>query len=60
MLRYFKNILIGIDQLINTLFLGDPDETISSRTGSIFVLTVVAGLQQDLMLSSISSKMTIV
>jgi len=33
MLRYFKNILIGIDQLINTLFLGDPGETISSRTG---------------------------
>ena len=28
---YLKNILIGIDQLVNAIFLGDPDETISSR-----------------------------
>lgn len=28
---YFKNILISIDQLFNTLFGGSPDETISSR-----------------------------
>ena len=31
--RYFWNILISIDQLVNTLFGGDPDETISSRLG---------------------------
>ena len=29
--KYLKNILISIDQFINTLFGGDPDETISSR-----------------------------
>lgn len=27
------NILLGIDQLYNTMMLGDPDETISSRAG---------------------------
>lgn len=30
---YIKNILISIDQFINTIFGGDPDETISSRLG---------------------------
>lgn len=33
MLRYFWNVLIAIDQFINTIFGGDPDETISSRLG---------------------------
>lgn len=33
MKRYFWNMLIAIDQLLNTLFGGDPDETISSRAG---------------------------
>lgn len=33
--QYFFNILIGIDQLGNTLWGGDPDETISSRLGKI-------------------------
>lgn len=33
MRAYFWNLLIAIDQLINTLFGGDPDETISSRAG---------------------------
>lgn len=33
MTRYLWNILIGIDQLANTLAGGDPDETISSRIG---------------------------
>ena len=28
---YLKNILIAIDQLINTAFHGQPDETLSSR-----------------------------
>lgn len=31
--RYIWNILIAIDQLVNTVFGGDPDETISSRLG---------------------------
>ena len=31
--RYSWNLLIAIDQLINTVFGGDPDETISSRMG---------------------------
>ena len=31
--KYFWNNLIAFDQSINTLFAGDPDETISSRMG---------------------------
>lgn len=31
--KYFWNILISIDQFVNTVFGGDPDETISSRLG---------------------------
>ncbi len=31
--RYFWNILISIDQFVNTLIGGDPDESISSRCG---------------------------
>ncbi len=31
--KYAVNILLGIDQLANTIFGGDPDETISSRAG---------------------------
>ena len=31
--RYVWNILISIDQFFNTIFGGDPDETISSRCG---------------------------
>jgi len=30
---YIVNILISLDQLLNTLFLGSPDETVSSRCG---------------------------
>lgn len=33
MKRYALNILVSLDQLINTLLWGDPDETISSRAG---------------------------
>lgn len=33
MKRYILAILIGIDQLFNSFFGGDPDETISSRWG---------------------------
>jgi hypothetical protein len=33
--RYIVNILISIDQFFNVLFLGDPDETISSRLGKL-------------------------
>lgn len=31
--KYLWNILVSIDQLINTLLGGDPDETMSSRMG---------------------------
>lgn len=31
--KYFWNNLIAIDQRVNVLFGGDPDETISSRMG---------------------------
>lgn len=31
MWKYIKNILIALDQLINTLIKGEPDETLSSR-----------------------------
>ena len=31
--KYFWNILIAIDQFVNVLAFGDPDETISSRCG---------------------------
>lgn len=33
MKKYIFNILISIDQFFNTLFKGNPDETISSRIG---------------------------
>lgn len=33
--RYLLNILISLDQLGNSLLLGDPDETVSSRLGRI-------------------------
>lgn len=29
--RYLWNLIIWLDQGINTLFAGDPDETVSSR-----------------------------
>lgn len=31
--RYFWRVLISIDQLLNTVAGGDPDETLSSRLG---------------------------
>jgi len=31
--RYFWNLLISIDQLLNTILGGYPDETLSSRMG---------------------------
>lgn len=33
MKSYFWNVLISFDQFCNTLLGGDPDETISSRSG---------------------------
>lgn len=33
MKKYIFNLLIAFDQGINTLFGGDPDETVSSRMG---------------------------
>jgi hypothetical protein len=31
--KYIWNILVAIDQMVNTLCGGDPDETLSSRMG---------------------------
>ena len=33
MKQYIINLLISIDQFVNTVFAGNPDETISSRLG---------------------------
>lgn len=33
--KYFWNLLIAVDQLANTILGGDPDETISSRSGKM-------------------------
>lgn len=33
--KYFWNILISIDQFVNAVFGGDPDETMSSRMGKL-------------------------
>ena len=33
LVKYFWNLLIALDQFVNTIFGGDPDETISSRMG---------------------------
>ena len=35
MKQYLFNILISVDQMINTLLAGNPDETISSRMGKL-------------------------
>lgn len=37
MKEYFKNILLGIDQLVNTVISGEPDETLSSRAWRHYV-----------------------
>jgi len=31
--KYLINVLIGLDQFVNAILAGDPDETISSRIG---------------------------
>ena len=36
LIKYIQNLLVSVDQLINTVMLGDPDETISSRAGRVF------------------------
>lgn len=33
--RYFWNIFISMSQLLNVILGGDPDETLSSRTGKM-------------------------
>jgi len=43
-LRWQRNIWIAIDQLVNAIFWGDPDETISSRLGKIYVKSAPARL----------------
>jgi hypothetical protein len=33
MVRYIWNLLIALDQLLNTILNGQPDETLSSKMG---------------------------
>jgi hypothetical protein len=40
--KWLLNILISIDQLVNTIFGGSPDETISSRLGRNYPNSVLA------------------
>lgn len=46
--KYIWNILISIDQLFNTLFGGDPDETISSRLGKKLRAGDPSDLEEDM------------
>jgi len=39
--KYIHNILISLDQLVNTLLGGDPDETISSRVGKNYDNSII-------------------
>jgi len=32
-LSYFRRLFVAVDQLLNVIFGGDPDETMSSRAG---------------------------
>lgn len=32
-LSYFRRLFVAVDQLVNVVFGGDPDETVSSRIG---------------------------
>jgi hypothetical protein len=41
--RYVKGLLLGLDQLGNTIWAGDEDETISSRLGKLKALSRVTG-----------------
>lgn len=54
--RYALNVLIAIDQLVNAILFGDPDETLSSRIGknaekghkfSIFMSKVLDWFEKD-------------
>lgn len=40
--QWVLNVLISIDQLVNTIFGGDPDETISSRLGRNYPNSILA------------------
>jgi len=33
--RYFWNVLVAFDRLVNTILLGDPKETISTRLAKL-------------------------
>lgn len=48
-MTYIRRVLIAIDQLGNTITGGDPDETISSRTGK----AAIAGKRWALILERI-------
>ena len=54
--QYIHNILIGVDQLLGTLFGGDPDETISSRVGKWSASGSELGGLFEIILNSIFGK----
>ena len=39
---YLRNVLVGVDQLFNAIFGGDPDETISSRVYRYRDMNIIA------------------
>jgi len=53
--KYIRNIAIALDQLLNAVCFGDPDETISSRLGrnydgsklELFVNWIFSWKQED-------------
>lgn len=47
---YLRRILISLDQLVNTIFDGDPDETISSRVGRAAVRGEHWGLRLEILI----------
>jgi hypothetical protein len=44
--KYLWNILVAIDQMVNTLCGGDPDETLSSRMGKWVIQGEKKGLRK--------------
>lgn len=50
---YIRNVMVGVDQLGNTLIGGDPDETISSRVGKAAQRGDRLGLALELVINAL-------
>ena len=46
--KWMWNILISVDQLANTIFWGDPDETLSSRMGKMIANGTAGDVEKEL------------